>query len=274
MKSENPNKAYTRFTNRELSFLLKFQKELAAELKGKSLFIFGPKNWFRNKVADIIRKDYFENFFIMLLLLSILPLCLSSPLNDPNDNLNVGLERANVVINILFCVESFFKIIVFGFFLNGKRSYLRNYWNFLDFFIVMFNVISLFGVFNEYDSVRALRVVRLLRTLRLISKNEALNISINTLILSLPSVFNMIFISYIYICFFSLIAIFNLKGSMYYCDKTNIINTSSPPIITERSECFDVGGNWINKDTNVDNIFSAVRIMFSVANTETWTTIM
>lgn len=56
-----------------------------------------------------------------------------------------------------------------GFVLH-KKSYLREAWNILDFFIVMVSVVGFLPIEGGADSLKALRTFRILRPLRSVNK--------------------------------------------------------------------------------------------------------
>ena len=83
------------------------------------------------------------------------------------------LRILDIVMTILFAMECGIKIIVTGFIANGRRCYMKDGWNILDFFIVLVSLVSL-GLGDSAESLRnvkALRTLRVLRPLRLISRN-------------------------------------------------------------------------------------------------------
>lgn len=47
----------------------------------------------------------------------------------------------DTALTVVFAIEAFLKIIAFGFLFNGRKSYMRNYWNILDLLIVLLSVI-------------------------------------------------------------------------------------------------------------------------------------
>ena len=67
----------------------------------------------------------------------------------------------------IFSLEALLKILTSGFLLNGKKSYLRDAWNVLDFTIVVLSIVSL-NISADISFVKVLRVARILRPLRLI----------------------------------------------------------------------------------------------------------
>lgn len=85
---------------------------------------------------------------------------------------------ADFVLTVFFFIEALFKIIAYGFLLNGENSYMRNGWNIMDFIIVIFSVISLSLSGDKLNIVKILRLLRVLRPLRIISRNRGLKIGI------------------------------------------------------------------------------------------------
>lgn len=84
----------------------------------------------------------------MLIIISSILLCIDSPLDDPNSELQSNLRYLDYIVTFLFVVECVMKVIRKGFIFNGKKSYLRSYWNSLDFFII---IISLIGyIYKKY----------------------------------------------------------------------------------------------------------------------------
>lgn len=77
------------------------------------------------------------------------------------------------IFTIIFTLESLLKSIAFGFVMN-KNSYLREYWNILDFFIVMTSLLDITLTNIELPFIKILRLLRTLRPLRFISHNEAM----------------------------------------------------------------------------------------------------
>ena len=87
---------------------------------GKSLFIFNGNNKFRIYLSDLIKKTYFENFIIALILLSTVNLAIETPMDDPTSKKIKVLVYIDYVMTGLFSLEMFSKIVVYGFVLNGK----------------------------------------------------------------------------------------------------------------------------------------------------------
>ena len=73
---------------------------------------------------------------------STLTLCFENPLEDPNSSKNNFLRYLDMFFTTLFIFEGLIKIIHGGLIINGKHSYFRSIWNIMDFFIVVFSLIS------------------------------------------------------------------------------------------------------------------------------------
>jgi len=69
---------------------------------------------------------------------------------------------------------------------------------------------------------KVIRLFRVLRPLRVISRNEGLKISIQALIISIPAVFNVIIITFLFLLIFGIVGVNYLKGKYYRCEYKNI----------------------------------------------------
>ncbi len=82
----------------------------------------------------------FEYFIMLMIVVSGVQLAMDTPLNDPESSTYNTLVILDRCITVVFTLEAIFRIIMVGFLLNGKHSYLRNPWNIVDFIIVIFSV--------------------------------------------------------------------------------------------------------------------------------------
>ena len=80
---------------------------------------------------------------------------------------NSILDKIDFVFTFIFLFECIVKVIGMGFVIH-KRSYLRDGWNRLDFFIVLISVIS-FTPGIDPRSLKVFRTARILRPLRSMS---------------------------------------------------------------------------------------------------------
>jgi hypothetical protein len=107
-------------------------------ISGNSLFFFSTENQFRKLCFKVANSKKLENLTICFVFISTCGMFVETPLNDPKETLFRTLFWIDVGVIIVFMSEALIKIIAHGFFFNGKSSYLRDGWNFLDFIILIF----------------------------------------------------------------------------------------------------------------------------------------
>ena len=86
------------------------------------------------------------------------------------------LAKIDVVVTILFTLESIINIIRLGFLMNGPNSYLKDSWNVLDFIIVIFSLVSIVSTSLNMEILKIFRMMRVLRPLRMLKRNFGLKI--------------------------------------------------------------------------------------------------
>ena len=106
----------------------------------KSLWIFSEKSKIRIFANSLIKKKWFDFLILFFIFVSTLTLAVENPLSDPESTLASILYYLDIVLTTIFTIEAILKVITYGFLTNGGESYLRNYWNIVDFFIVLFSV--------------------------------------------------------------------------------------------------------------------------------------
>ena len=119
-------------------------------LRGKSLYLFSVNNPLRVFLHKIRYWAYFDNVILVLIIISSILLALDNPLNDPDGEMSKTLRQLDIVMTALFTIECVIKIIVSGFINNGRRSYMRDGWNLLDFFIVLVSIVTLALFFHSW----------------------------------------------------------------------------------------------------------------------------
>ena len=100
-------------------------------------------------------------------------------MNDPEGDYKKAVYYIDQITTYVFLAEALIKIMVFGFVLNGRSSYLRNVWNVLDFLIVVFSILSMTPL---PDSLKFFKLLRVARPLRLISRNKGLKVAVRALV--------------------------------------------------------------------------------------------
>ena len=110
-------------------------------------------------------------------------------------------------------IEASIKIIAMGFIMH-KNSYLRDPWNWLDFFVIIISLIE-YLPFIDGANLKALRVLRVLRPLKSINAFPGIRKLIGTLLSSLRALFeSFIFMTFIFILF-AIMGVRLFKGVLY-----------------------------------------------------------
>ena len=193
--------------------------------------------------SNIKFSKWFEYFIIIIIILNSLALILDNPLEDPNGWLSITLSYFDIFFTIVFTIEAIMKIIALGFFYNrmpGISGYILNGWNLLDFIIVIASLVDLGFTFSQsgqdtgsLKSLKALRAFRALRPLRFISRNEGLQIVINTLFASIPAMTNVFLVMMLLLLIFAIMGVNFFKGTFYQCELDSNISDSTRNSILE-----------------------------------------
>ena len=245
------------------------------DLVGRSLLIFSDASIVRRICRRLVSHQHFDTCVHFLIFLSSGLLAYENPDDDPAGAKYFFLERIDYVISILFALEMCIKIIVYGFAFNGKDSYLRNGWNVMDGIIVSFSIISMIFAGVELGILRILRMLRVLRPLRMISRNPGLRIAIQSLIMALPDIGNVLIVSLLFVLLFAILGINFFKGAFHRCAVAyDTAGTSAEGSIADNFDCMDRGGDWANSDQNFDDIGSGMITLINVMITEGWVGVM
>ena len=231
---------------------------------GNALFLFSSKSKLRKCAATIVQHSRFEGVILLLIIISSVFLAIENPLDDPNSQIRVFLERADQVMTTLFLIELVLKNIAYGFVMNGKTSYLRTFWNVLDFCIVLFSLLSIFADSAQLRIIKTFRLLRLLRPLRVISRNQGLKVAVLTLIMAIPNIMNVFLVSLVFYLVFSLFFVQFLRGAFYHCVMDQV-SASFVGLIENKHDCVNFGGAWINQDSNFDNAITGMFTLFEIA---------
>ena len=191
----------------------------------KSCYLFTTDNKVRRFLRTLIKHPYWEEFIYALIAASSIALAFDEPnISDYKANIMVILH--NIFLG-LFIIEMVVKIIVMGFYF-GEKTYLKDGWNRLDFFIVIVGLVDLI-IQNTTSGLdlrflRALRALRALRPLRMVSRNEGLKIVVSAVLQALPDVMNVFLIMLLFYLIFGILGVIFFKGSFYTCTDPNIEN--------------------------------------------------
>jgi hypothetical protein len=189
----------------------------------KSLGYFGWDSKVRVFCARTILNKYFEPVILVLILVSTLFLVIDMPHFSERHPLRVTMYAFNIIFTVLFTVEMCLKIVALGF-INSKTpkkynlstAYLRDGWNILDFFIVFVSILAL-TLPKSIKGVKQLRAFRAIRPMRLVSRYEALKITFQTLLKSIPSMASLMSVASLFFIIFAILGLELFGGKLGYC---------------------------------------------------------
>ncbi|XP_053424672.1 voltage-dependent T-type calcium channel subunit alpha-1G isoform X6 [Nycticebus coucang] len=160
-----------------------------------------PRSWCLRTVCN----PWFERISMLVILLN----CVTLGMFRPCEDIACDSRRCRILqafddfIFAFFAVEMVVKMVALGIF--GKKCYLGDTWNRLDFFIVIAGMLE-YSLDLQNVSFSAVRTVRVLRPLRAINRVPSMRILVTLLLDTLPMLGNVLLL-----CFF-VFFIFGIVG--------------------------------------------------------------
>uniref|UniRef100_A0A8C2ZGG6 Ion transport domain-containing protein n=1 Tax=Cyclopterus lumpus TaxID=8103 RepID=A0A8C2ZGG6_CYCLU len=149
---------------------------------------------------------WFERISIMVILLN----CVTLGMYQPCENIDCTSDRCQILqafdafIYIFFALEMVIKMVALGIF--GRRCYLGDTWNRLDFFIVMSGMVE-YSLDLQNINLSAIRTVRVLRPLKAINRVPSMRILVNLLLDTLPMLGNVLLLCFFVFFIFGIIGV-------------------------------------------------------------------
>lgn len=167
---------------------------------------------------NIITSKYFDIGIICFIILNSIFLGISDYENPDDDSFRNNLVSfAEPFFIVIFAVECILKVIALGFILQ-KGTYLREAWNWLDFFVVL---TSVFSLFPRFVNVSVIRTFRLFRPLRSFSSLPAMKSIVSTMIKSLTKLGEIMVVASIFFFIYSVLGVSLWAGDIHYrCRET------------------------------------------------------
>uniref|UniRef100_A0A668RKD0 Ion transport domain-containing protein n=1 Tax=Oreochromis aureus TaxID=47969 RepID=A0A668RKD0_OREAU len=148
--------------------------------------------------------------FTYVLMMVILLNCVTLGMYQPCENIDCSSDRCQILqafdafIYIFFAMEMVVKMIALGIF--GRRCYLGDTWNRLDFFIVMAGMVE-YSLDLQNINFTAIRTVRVLRPLKAINRVPSMRILVNLLLDTLPMLGNVLLLCFFVFFIFGIIGV-------------------------------------------------------------------
>uniref|UniRef100_A0A3Q0QU05 Calcium voltage-gated channel subunit alpha1 Ia n=1 Tax=Amphilophus citrinellus TaxID=61819 RepID=A0A3Q0QU05_AMPCI len=161
-----------------------------------------PRNW----CIRMVSSPYPFRISIMVILLN----CVTLGMYQPCENIDCTSDRCQILqafdafIYIFFALEMVVKMVALGIF--GRRCYLGDTWNRLDFFIVMAGMVE-YSLDLQNINLSAIRTVRVLRPLKAINRVPSMRILVNLLLDTLPMLGNVLLLCFFVFFIFGIIGV-------------------------------------------------------------------
>ncbi|VUZ48176.1 unnamed protein product, partial [Hymenolepis diminuta] len=211
----------------------------------RSLFLLSKRNPIRRYCFMIVDAKPFEFFILATILANCIALAINHPypMGDSNET-NIALERTELVFLVIFTVEAVLKIIAYGFVLHPD-AYLRNFWNVLDFSIVVIGLGSKCLENTKLD-VKSLRAFRVLRPLRLVSGLPSLQVVLNSIVTAMVPLFHIFLLVIFLITVYAIIGLELFQSKLHAtCYRVEANTTSGLRSISEN--CTNCSFTVLNK---------------------------
>jgi len=159
----------------------------------------------------------------MIFLNSVLLACYNYSDRDNETDWNKVIEKVGIIFTVTFTIECFIKIVAMGF-IAHRNSYMRDYFNCLDFLVVLIGIVE-FIPFLPGADLKALRTLRVLRPLKSINAFPSMRRLIESLLASLPSLGNAVVFMFFIFILFGILGVQQFKGMTYQRCRTTELPT-------------------------------------------------
>lgn len=221
----------------------------------------------------------FKRFMAAIVIINSILLVFRNPLDSENNMFLSGLE---IGFFVAYALEMILKVTGFGL-ITYRDSYLRDPWNWLDFFVVIATLISLTGSGINNSSTKpiyfsSLKIISPMRTIKTIPKLKML---IRAIVDSLPALFDMLKVILLVFGCFAIIGVQLFQRSFSH----KCVNLSTGHFDSsfnasklcgglvqcgEGLACAAYGDNPVSGMYSFDNIFKGYLTVFIITTLEGW----
>ncbi|PAA55007.1 hypothetical protein BOX15_Mlig024222g3 [Macrostomum lignano] len=182
------------------------------------LFCLTIDNPLRKLIIKVVDLKPFEVIILLTIFANCVALAATTPYPESDSNdVNHFLEKLELVFTGIFTAECCLKIIAQGFVMD-PNSYLRNFWNALDFVIVVIGLISILlqrVVSPNTLDIKALRAFRVLRPLRLVSGLPSLQVVLNSIMRAMLPLLHIALLVIFVILIYAIIGLEMFSGKLH-----------------------------------------------------------
>ena len=236
----------------------------------------------------LVDNPIFDYFSLLVIILNTVLILIS----DPTDNNNLGNLSDNYFL-YFYTLECILKILAFRFW-SAEDAYIKDYWNILDFFVVVVGWI-LFIIENALNGTKisglaGLRAFRILRPLKTVKRFKGLKKLVTALLLALGHLGETGIVLFFFFLIFAIAGRQMWQGLFYRrCTNLNFGYLYSTQKYTYMcsfdSDCKDLEGygtrfvctkGYRNPDNgafNFDSVLTGFVTIFAMATLEGWSDI-
>lgn len=243
-----------------------------------SLFIFSPQSRIRRFCLAVTSRKEFDYFVLFFISMNCVTLAMERPKIPPWSKEREFLTVANYYFTFMFTLEMALKVIAKGLY-YGKDAYLSDSWNIMDGVLVGFSLFDLLlSIVADrspriFAILRVFRLLRSLRPLRVINRLMGLKLVVQTLLLSLRPIGNIVLICCTFFIIFGILGVQLFKGTFYYCDGPDPLEIMRS--VRTKEDCLvDHRNRWVNRKYNFDNLGQALMALFVLSSKDGWVNIM
>ncbi|KAJ9451264.1 Sodium channel protein 60E [Diplonema papillatum] len=201
----------------------------------RPLGLIAARGELRKKLVAIVDSNGFSRLVLLAIMANAVQLAFDVPSNEDNPGVQRFLEIAEYVFLAIFTVEAMLKILAMGFcahvdsyLVEGKREGHRvvkrlNWWNVVDFIIV---ILAWVGLHPSVTNVSVVRSLRLLRPLKALHSVEGLQIILRALLTSMGPLWNVIVLLFFFMTMFAITGVLLWEGAWHrrcYLDLEEVV---------------------------------------------------
>lgn len=225
----------------------------------KIIDFFKIKNSFCGKFAEkILQNNKFKKFMLICSWISTFSLAFTDPFKSFDSFENNFLFYLDIVFLSIFLFEFLLTLVY-----QEKGQFLKKS---LFLFILCF----LYAL-NFLLKMPLLKLFMILRVFFIMNPYKSLKFVVSALVFSFSELLPLFSLYFLLIFAFAVVGTRLFKGELWQCEG---LASNYYENITNKIQCFDYGGDWVNADFSFDNIPNAINLLFAIANSSGWLPLM
>ncbi|XP_031551384.1 voltage-dependent T-type calcium channel subunit alpha-1G-like isoform X2 [Actinia tenebrosa] len=181
------------------------------DVENRSCFILTQKSFPRKCFIRIFKNPWFERVSLFVIFVNCVTLAMYDPYDRHCQQLRCTvLEILEHFIFAFFFLEMVIKMIAMG--VLGKKGYMQDSWNRLDFVIIIVGIVEKLMKGSDYLTI--IRAFRVLRPLRAINKVPNIRILVTLLLDTLPMLGNVLLLTFFIFFVFGIIGVQLWQGKL------------------------------------------------------------